>query len=84
MAVKLTPETGREVAWLWFKHEDEDGRGAVGPAGFTYKDQLLPNGEVNPKTLWRKFDPNRGPDPWYYLHQIETLARKMGLEVRES
>jgi hypothetical protein len=76
----LTPETGREAAWVWFKHEDDN----IGPAGFTYKDQLLANGEVDPKTTWRKFDPNRKPDPWYRLGDVRARARQLGLEVRES
>jgi hypothetical protein len=80
----LTPERGRAVAYLEFKHEDAIRRVPVGPAGIVYKDQLLANGQRDPQTMWRTFDPNREPDPWFKLPDIERLARELGVEVRES
>jgi len=78
---KIQPVIGREVAYMWFKHEDHDERSdqPIGPVGFVYADQT-----EEERQGWRPFDPNRRPDPWYGLVDAQRVAAELGVELRET
>jgi hypothetical protein len=69
------PDPAKKLLAVVIKDEGDDPNevdGFVGPISFRYE---------GVQKMWRKFDPNRAPDPWFSLTQAEDLAESLGVPV---
>ena len=77
------PDPKRKLEAIVIKDEDDDPNdetGFVGPVSFRYAGRA----RAGDAGQWRTFDPNRDPDQWYPLAQVEAIAAHLGVAVEHA